>query len=47
MRVVLEGHGGEAYCVIISDSLVKEEALDAELQTVEGYLGLRGRHHIQ
>ena len=47
VRIVLEGHGGEAHRVIVTNPLVKEETFDAYLQAVEGYLGLRGGHHVE
>lgn len=47
VRIVLEGHGGEAHRIVITNPLVKEESFDADLQTVEGYLGLRRGHHVE
>ena len=47
MRVVLIGHCWEANSVVIADSLVEEQALDSDLQAVEGYLGLHGSDYVE
>ena len=37
MGVIFERHGWEADSVIISNTVVEKEALDSELEAVEGY----------
>ena len=39
MGVILEGHGREADAVVVADPVVEEEALDSDLEAVEGDLG--------
>jgi len=41
MRVVFHWHRREAYSVVVADTLVEEEALDAERHTVKCDLWLR------
>ena len=47
MRIILVGHRWEANCVIVTDSLVEEQALDTDLQAVKSYLGLCRSDHIE
>ena len=47
MRVVLIGHRWEANCVIVTDSLVEEQAFDADLQAVKSNFRLSGSDHIE
>ena len=37
MGVVFERHGGEADAVIVTDAIVEKEALDSDLEAIEGY----------
>ena len=37
MGVVFERHGGEADAVVVADAVVEKEALDSDLEAIEGY----------
>ena len=37
MGVVFERHGGEADAVIVTDAIVEKEALNSDLEAIEGY----------
>ena len=46
MSVILERHGGESDTIIITDTFIKEETLDSDLDAIEGDLRHDGSDDI-
>ena len=47
MRIIFKRHRWETNCIIVTDPLIEEKALDPNLQAVQGYLRLRWSDHIE